>query len=378
MNSFYEKLDGDPLRGQKVDKSAFSHARRKIDNKVYEKLNTTFINDVEDAHLSKRFSGFRVFGVDGTILALPDHQGIREAYDCWGGSQGESGPRARVSSLYDCLNHISYDHQIINKGTGERELALQHIENTDLSEQDIICFDRGYPAFWLFHKVMQAKAHFCARMADTWKDVKSFKKDERRTDEIITIPIRAYAKKECLEHNIEETSITLRLVKVILPSGEIEVLATSIIDQTKDNQWFKKLYNIRWQTEENYKVIKTRIRIQNFTTRTTHGIEQEFHAQMLMLNISSVIRSVSEVEHKHEIQKKNTKSKKGALYKIHFTAALSKFRKLGAMLFFVDMRSTLSALISNMAEDLARILGGRSFSRQKSKKQGYKQSYPHI
>ena len=378
MNTFYEKLEGDPLRGQKVDKSAFSHARKKIDNKVYEKLNFNFINDIEETYLSKRFSGFRIFGVDGTILALPDHQGIREDYDCWGGSKGESGPRARISSLYDCMNHISHHHQIINKGTGERELALPHIENTDLSEQDIICFDRGYPAFWLFQKVMQAKAHFCARMADTWKDVKSFKKDESRTDEIITIPIRAYAKKECLDHNIEEPSITLRLVKVILPSGEIEVLATSIMDQSKDVQWFKTLYNIRWQTEENYKVIKARIRIQNFTTRTTHGIEQEFHAQMLMLNIASVIRTVSEAEHQYEIQEKTKKSKKGALYKIHFTAALSKVRKLGVMLFFVDRRSVLSALITNIAEDLTRILGGRSFLRKKVNKQGYNQSYPYL
>ena len=267
---------------------------------------------------------------------------------------------------------------LASTNTGERELAIQHIEKSKFSENDIICFDRGYPAFWLFHKVMQAKTHFCARMADTWKDIKSFKKDETRTDEFITIPIRAYAKKECLEHDVAESNITLRLVKVLLPSGEIEVLATSIMDKSKDNQWFKELYNIRWQTEEHYRVIKNRIQMPNFTARTEHGIKQEFHAQMLMLNIASVIRTVSETEHVEDIHEKNKKTKKGAKWKINFTAALSKMRKLGAMLFFADMRSTLSALIAKMAEDLTRIVQGRSFSRKKVKKQGYNQSYPNI
>ncbi len=52
---------------------------------------------------------------------------------------------ARVSQLFDVLNHITIDAVISPKKDGERALAVEHFEY--LRPYDLVLLDRGYPAF---------------------------------------------------------------------------------------------------------------------------------------------------------------------------------------------------------------------------------------
>ena len=71
LNLYFEKSSLDPLKTQHVDKSAYSHARKKLKYEVYHALNNSFLEDVNEQYLSKRFNGFRVLGIDGTTIKLP-------------------------------------------------------------------------------------------------------------------------------------------------------------------------------------------------------------------------------------------------------------------------------------------------------------------
>ena len=53
-----------------------------------------------------------------------------------------------------------------------------------------------------------------------------------------------------------DVTITCRLVKVVLDSGEIEILCTSLLDTEKyPISVFPELYHYRWTEEEGYKLL---------------------------------------------------------------------------------------------------------------------------
>jgi len=88
----------------------------------------------------------------------------------------------------------------------------------------------------------------------------------------------------------EISPFKFRLVKVILENGEVEVLATSLLDEEKyPHQIFKDLYFKRWGTETNLNHLKNHAELANFTGMSTLAIMQDFYANMLITNIQSMI-----------------------------------------------------------------------------------------
>ena len=65
---------------------------------------------------------------------------------------------------------------------------------------------------------------------------------------------------QCREGHLPADPLRVRLIRVELESGEVEVLITSLLD-TKDYPYraFAKLYALRWGIEENYKREKQRL-----------------------------------------------------------------------------------------------------------------------
>lgn len=84
-------------------------------------------------------------------------------------------------------------------------------------------------------------------------------------------------------------AFTLRLVRIPLPSGEIEVLATSLLDPTVyPSADFADLYHRRWRIEEAFRHIKCRLKIEQFGGETPLAIRQEFHAAILVHNLATI------------------------------------------------------------------------------------------
>ena len=60
--------------------------------------------------------------------------------------------------------------------------------------------------------------------------------------------------------------VKVRLVRVVLPSGRIEVLATSLLDSAAyPSESFAALYKSRWKIEEAFKTLKHRLHLEGFT-----------------------------------------------------------------------------------------------------------------
>ena len=91
----------------------------------------------------------------------------------------------------------------------------------------------------------------------------------RAKERIVVLTPNAASMRQCREGHLPADPLHVRLIRVELESGEVEVLITSLRD-TKAYPYcaFAKLYALRWGIEENYKREKQRLEIENFSGRT--------------------------------------------------------------------------------------------------------------
>lgn len=99
--------------------------------------------------------------------------------------------------------------------------------------------------------------------------------------------------------------IKIRVLIIDLCTGEKEILITSLLDRdVYEYKIFKDLYHLRWGGEENYKFHKVRVEIENFSGKTPHAIEQDFHATILTGNIRALLSEEAEREERESYQGK--------------------------------------------------------------------------
>jgi IS4 transposase len=91
-------------------------------------------------------------------------------------------------------------------------------------------------------------------------------------------------------------TITVRFVRVMLSTGEIEVLVTSLLDSDKYTaQMLKELYHLRWGIETLFGVLKERLRLDNFTGKTVISIKQDFFATLFLVGLESILTQTAEL-----------------------------------------------------------------------------------
>jgi hypothetical protein len=78
------------------------------------------------------------------------------------------------------------------------------------------------------------------------------------------------------------------------------------------------LYHKRWPVEEDYKIMKTRIEVGNFSGKSALSVYQDFHAKVFAKNLTSVLAFPA-----NAIVKKNNEGNKHDR-QINFTQAISK------------------------------------------------------
>lgn len=81
-------------------------------------------------------------------------------------------------------------------------------------------------------------------------------------------------------------TFSLRLIRVRLPSGQSEVLATSLLGQERfPAHAFAALYHRRWRIEECFKVLKCRLAVEHFSGELPESVRQDFLAKVWLGNL---------------------------------------------------------------------------------------------
>ena len=91
--------------------------------------------------------------------------------------------------------------------------------------------------------------------------------------------------------------LIVRFVSVRLPTGELEVLATSLLDEEKyPTEEFLEVYHHRWPHETFYGRVKGRLDLENFSGQTAEAVRQDFYATVLLCNLETALSQPAEQE----------------------------------------------------------------------------------
>jgi len=357
LDQFFETLSGQQL-APSVTPAAFCKARQKLDPSAFLALNQALL-DSTHRHLPQRlWHGMRLLAVDGSTARLPDTDPIRATF---GGPGDSRVPMARFSRLYDVLNEQVVWADMDPYASAERDLAALYLLR--LGADDLVLYDRGYPAFWLLAYHMEEQRQFCARAKlDFHPQVEAFVASKARSKVVVLKPSDKSAT-QCKAYDIDSRPMTVRLVRVDLKGGETEVLITSLVDkQAFPSRWFAKLYHLRWGVEENYKREKSRLEIENFSGRTVLSVRQDFYAKIVALNIASVFSNLAQwlVDERHGERRR--------AYRVNFANALSKMKNNLVRLLLDAVTADIGwRLVEKMALCTEAVRPNRSFPRDPRK-----------
>jgi hypothetical protein len=282
------RLGGKGLR--RVTKGAVSQARQKLKATAFEDLNAQLVGLLDELLPEPRWHGLRLVAADSTTLRLPPWPENQEAF----GVQTDTGGRpyvlARGLGLLATASRLMICSALDRFDAPERVMLAGLLPA--LNSQDLLIMDRGFPAVWLFTLLQQRGIAFLARMdGNQWPDVENFLRSGLN-ETVVTLAVSKHAQRQAQAagQTLIAKTLAVRLVKVLLCNGTIEVLATSLTDTLAfPAAEFGELYHARWNIEEAFKVLKHRLYLEQFTGELPESIRQDFHAKIFTANLAEAL-----------------------------------------------------------------------------------------
>jgi hypothetical protein len=281
LSDFFE---GD---AQVPTKSAFCQARSKMSGQAFVQLNSQSCNIFYDQSSFRKWKGFRVLGIDGSTLQLPSHESVIEEF-----GQHSFGPKAdalksmaRISYLYDVYNGLVLDAQMGGFSESEAALCWKHLEHC--RSGDMVLFDRYYASYPLIFTLLQRGIDFCFRMKEDWWNVVEKFSGSKKMEDIVVLDL---PEKYRGQYPHLPGQVTVRLLKKRGGNGELQVFCTSLLDcKTYSRKSIVNLYHQRWNIEEAYKFIKTRLDVEDWSGKTALSVKQDFFAKTLLLTLCNIM-----------------------------------------------------------------------------------------
>lgn len=275
---------------------AVTHARAKLQASAFRELNREGVlaTAYGPEHPIHRWRGHRLLGVDSSLLRLPDHPQLGQVFG-WKTAANQTGatgtryPEARLSVLYDLLNHLGLDASVAPSTCGEVALASQQLAH--VQSEDVLLNDRGFSGYGYFALVRQRGAHFIGRCstASFLATQELFRQNRAGRSRVVWLHARADQHAECRRLGLP-LKLQVRFLSVRLATGELEVLATSLLDETRyPTAEFRTVYHWRWGHETYYLMLKGRLELENFSGRTVAAVHQDIQAAVLLANLESLL-----------------------------------------------------------------------------------------
>lgn len=250
----------------------------------------------------KRWFGRRVFAVDGSKVNVQRSEELEQAFGV--PSDGHC-PQVLVSTLFDLVAKVPHDISVAPYGSCERMELLEKLNR--LKAGDVLVLDRGYPSFEMMRILIDEGIDFVMRVPikKYFAAVQEFIYSGRDDCHIRLKPPKNSG---MLDH----APVDVRALRVLVPNSEPTILLTTLrrVDFTRTQ--IAKLYRMRWEVEEFYKLMKSNYLGQGqFHAKSAAGVSQEIHAVALFVAITRYLMAAAAKESKVPYEDLSPKS--GAL-----------------------------------------------------------------
>ncbi len=360
LDDFFGRLADRATFVRTVSKSAFSQARKKLLPSAFSALNDLLLCHWDAQVQVPRWHGFRLLAADTTTLRLPNAPEIVAEYGTHGDRWGGAAPMAMAFGLFDVAAGIMRHATLLPAAIREREALVKALPHVD--KNDLLILDRGFPAYWLFAWLLQKGRHFCMRAdAFDFKPLAHFRFHSSEPEAIVHVDIPAPAAKKADQkgYPLVLRSFRLRLIRVMLPSGQTEILATSLLDtQAYPAQEFAALYHRRWRIEEAFKTLKCRLAVEHFSGELPVSLKQDFLAKIWLANLNASLAYLA-----HQSLPKDLQS--SAIPNLTYAVAALRCVLPRLMTGLASLSATLRRLMKLLTQTLERLRPGRSFPRNR-------------
>ena len=363
LQSFFSYLRRGVGRFVSITTSAFTQSRQKLSPEVFVGINGVIIDEyyTDNDERVTLWNGHRLLSIDGSYICLPYSEELKSIYGIYRNqNKADDVILGRVSVLYDVLNDIVLEGFLLPKSEGEITMAHDHIKQ--IRKNDLVILDRGYPSFGLAYEILENESDFLFRCKHEFNNVtKQFMASDKR-DDIVEIKSK---QKQSFKNKIytKDSNIQVRLTKIPLDSGEVELLMTSLIDSKKyPYECFKDLYFKRWGIEIYYDRLKNILNVENFSGLTNQAILQDFQCALFVSNVQSLIIEEAQLSANKKYNKRKYE------YKINTSVSLG-FLKYRILDLFIKKgaKITLEELEKILIEQVVPIRRNRKFKREPDK-----------
>jgi len=309
INEFSKVIASGDFNIREVTAGALTQARAKLNPWAFKRLRDVAVSSFYAEAPYHKWKGFRLLAVDGSTINFPHSKSVVKEFGKEDYVRKVGAPKSlgRASLLYDVLNDVTIDAQLEGYKISEKALFIKHLEK--IQKDDLIIADRNYGSLCILHMIDSIGAKYCIRLRnDNRNDVIKFVESNQESA-IIEMTVRPH-NYEYMGMSRDTQPLKVRLIRVVLDSGEIEVLATNLMDdQAYPSNIFKDLYYKRWQVEEAYKLLKLRINLEAFSAKTAQGIRQDFQAKVFMMTLCATLAHPIADKVKKEYRKEKTGNK---------------------------------------------------------------------
>lgn len=313
---------------ESITRQAIGKQRMYICSKLFFDMSESFINELyaEFRGFSK-FKGYIICACDGSIFDLPNTPTTKKAFGIPADTIFKRFlSRGRVSCMLDVHSKHILTSKIVSRSVDEISLAIEHLNNLNKRfnlKEFITIYDRAYGSIELMINIIYFDSKFLIRLNERVfkKKIDKMKSD----DEIIEINITKNFLKKIRDDNVREFAeemgrLKVRIVKVKLKTGEIEILATNLNNSEFTKEELKELYAKRWTIETGYDKLKNLIQLEEFSGIRKEIIEQDFYAGIFIYNVATTV--------KFDIEKSNNRETRNKDKKYEITANFSSILTL--------------------------------------------------
>ncbi|MEM6831257.1 MAG: IS4 family transposase [Bacteroidota bacterium] len=343
--------------------AAFSKARYKVKCKFFKRLCSMTFSSYLRMSCKKRWKGFLVLGIDGSTSNLPSSKSIKSYFGVYATNKhGVNRYTARILMVYDVLNKFVLSARLSKMCFGESRLMSDCIkELAGKLSRYIYVMDRNFDSFSTIKSVlnMNAKTDLCIRLSSRPGFYKRVLADPSQ-DFITSWEPSPKEKRSCKSKEISSEPIQVRVTKVVLSTGEIEILISTLLDQRKYTRSdMATLYSLRWGIEEGFKNLKPKMKLEYYGCKKPAGVYQEFYAHIFMMNLVALHGMIASLD----IEEGNKTKKYDYAYNWKNSYRFVRESIIDYLFFSRKIKANLEKIIQKITHSLVAIIPGRKFVR---------------